>query len=186
MKVLLFLILGFLAIVPVSHAQSPFDFYSRAKIGLNLEILPVEKSILSGEQGFLAGIRYSRYFGKSLNMGFGIDFGQPTVGYLARTNFQKFGFLLGFDAPLLGSFYYDLNILGGYGYGESEYLGKSGDGYVLQGTGGLGLRLFKGVRFFLQSGYLHMPSFDAVNGWLIGAKIEYKLDLYEDSAGVND
>jgi hypothetical protein len=168
------------------HAQGLFDFYSRAKFGLNFEILPVERQVLNGDQGFMAGIRYSRYLGKSLSIGIGADAGQPTVGYLSKTNLQKFGLVLGYDEPLVGPLYYDVSVMSGYGYGESEYLGKSGAGYFVQGTGGLGLRIFKGFRLFLQAGYFHMPSFEATNGWLVGGKIEYKIDLYEDSTGVND
>jgi len=183
-KIPVLLLIGFCG--SESNAQGLFDFYSRAKLGLNFEILPVERKVMSGEQGFIAGIRYARYLGKSFNIGFGVDAGQPTVGYLSQTNLQKFGLVLGYDEPLVGPLYYDISVMGGYGYGETEYLGKSGAGYFLQGTGGLGIRIFKGVRLFLQSGYFHMPSFEATNGWLIGGKIEYKIDLYEDSSGVND
>jgi hypothetical protein len=183
-KILILLVIGWWG--SESNAQGLFDFYSRAKIGFTFETLSVDRKVLSGEQGLIMGFRYSRYLGKSLNLGVGLDAGLPTYGQLATTNLQKLGLMLGYDAPLFGSLVYDLNFLAGYAYGESKYYSKNGQGLFAQPMGGIGVKIIKGVRALGQVGYFHMPNFPVVSGWVIGAKLEYKLDLYEDSAGVND
>lgn len=128
----------------------------------------------SGTQGLMLGFRTSKYFYKGFSMGLEVVAGAPEDGSIVDNNILYTGMTLGWDQAFFKILTYEFNVFLGYGYGSSNNLGVSGDGFTIQPQAGLGFVLVNGYRVTFMPGYLYMPRTNGFSGFTFSLRFDRK------------
>ncbi|NDD04894.1 MAG: hypothetical protein EB078_08310, partial [Proteobacteria bacterium] len=128
---LLSIILSLVSVLAFAESYSTTDNRTIIRSGFQVQRFKGGNTD-SGTQGLMVGYRSSRYLYKGFSLGIEAVAGAPQDGSIVDNNVFYTGLTLGWDQSFLKILTYEFDVLVGYGYGKSDNLGVSGDGFTIQ------------------------------------------------------
>ncbi|NBX93339.1 MAG: hypothetical protein EBQ85_08935 [Proteobacteria bacterium] len=181
---LLSIILSLVSVLAFAESYSTTDNRTIIRSGFQVQRFKGGNTD-SGTQGLMVGYRSSRYLYKGFSLGIEAVAGAPQDGSIVDNNVFYTGLTLGWDQSFLKILTYEFDVLVGYGYGKSDNLGVSGDGFTIQPQVGLGFVLVNGYRLSFLPGYLYMPRTNGFSGFTFSLRLDRKAESLPGKA-VND
>jgi hypothetical protein len=145
----------------------------RSKVGFDFKAL---RTLDNADVGWLAGLRFSRFLGKSnVHVGFGGSFGTPTGGNPSQENLFNVGVSVGYDGKYGRVGVWELGLFAGYGQGKLSGATQTSY-YVVEPSFGSGFALGLGWRVLFTASYLHMSRTSNFSGFSLGIRLDRRYD----------